>query len=581
MSDITTHLLLPYILASQAQKHVTHNEALRLLDAMVQLSVLDRDLTAPPVSPADGDRHLVASGATGIWAGWDLNVAFWIDGVWMRLVPRPGWLAWIADEAVFVVWNGTSWEPVGGSSGGTSFAASAFELHDDADPTKIAQFHLSGISTGTTRTFTLPNTSSELAILAGTQTFTGDKAFSGALTASGAIATIGTAAGTATYGLGTGATTTGLTKTLNLGTGGDSGSTTVVNIGSDNPGAGGTTVINTPTVTFANAVTEVGMPQANLTAQLLGLGGAMADSYNRLSVNTPAVLLNNAGAGIEATVNKAAPANDAAFAFKTGFSARALFGLLGSDDVTLKVSPDGTSYFDALIADRATGRISFPAGVALSGLAADPASPADGWLWHNAATGQLRTRVGGMTRILADQDVPWLTPVTGDYALSTTGAGGAATGTLAGAANRMDIFPFIPRDDLTLDRLAVNVTTLIAGALGKIVVYSADATGRPASLLLETADLDFSTAGVKSATVALTLRRGITLWLGIRHSSTPTLSAWASTATPDLNGGSPVTTARKVLRRTLAYATAAPVSWSYLASETNAGPGTAIWMRAA
>ena len=59
MSDITTHLLLPYILASQAQKHVTHNEALRLLDAMVQLSVLDRDLTSPPASPADGDRHIV------------------------------------------------------------------------------------------------------------------------------------------------------------------------------------------------------------------------------------------------------------------------------------------------------------------------------------------------------------------------------------------------------------------------------------------------------------------------------------------------------------------------------------------
>ena len=580
MSDITTHLLLPYILASQAQKHVTHNEALRLLDAMVQLSVLDRDLAAPPASPADGDRHIVASGATGLWAGWDLNVAFWIDGTWMRLVPRSGWLAWIADEAAFVVWNGSAWVQVGGA-GGTSFAASAFEIHDDADPTKIAQFQLSGIGTGTTRTFTLPNTSSELAILAGSQTFTGDKTFSGALTMSGATATIGTATGTATYGLGTGATTTGLTKTLNLGTGGDAGSTTVVNIGSTTPGSGGTTVVNTPTVTFANAVAQVGMPQANLTAQLLGLGGATADSTNRLSINTPAVLLNNAGAGIEATVNKAAPANDAAFAFKTGFSARALFGLLGSDDITLKVSPDGGSYFDALIADRATGRISFPAGVALAGLAADPASPADGWLWHNATTGQLRVRIGGMTRILADQDVPWLTPVAGDYALSTTGAGGAATGTLAGAANRMDIFPFIPRDDLTLDRLAVNVTTLIAGALGKIVVYSSDATGRPASLLLETADLDFSTAGVKPATVALTLRRGVTCWLGIRHSSTATLSAWASAATPDLNGGTPVTSARKVLRRTLAYATPAPASWGYLASETSAGPGTAIWLRAA
>ena len=89
MSDITTHLLLPYILASQAQKHVTHNEALRLLDAMVQLSVLDRTRTAPPASPTDGDRHIVASGATGLWVGWDLNVAFWVDGVWMRLVPRP------------------------------------------------------------------------------------------------------------------------------------------------------------------------------------------------------------------------------------------------------------------------------------------------------------------------------------------------------------------------------------------------------------------------------------------------------------------------------------------------------------
>ena len=51
MSDTTTHLGLPYLLAAQAQKHVTHNEALRLLDAMVQLSVLDRTRTAPPASP--------------------------------------------------------------------------------------------------------------------------------------------------------------------------------------------------------------------------------------------------------------------------------------------------------------------------------------------------------------------------------------------------------------------------------------------------------------------------------------------------------------------------------------------------
>ena len=392
MSDITTHLLLPYILASQAQKHVTHNEALRLLDAMVQLSVLDRTRTAPPASPADGDRHIVASGATGLWAGWDLNVAFWVDGVWMRLVPRPGWLAWIANEAAFAVWNGTTWDPVGEP---VDVSDAVFSLVNDADPTKKALFSLSGISTGTTRTFTLPNTSSELAILAGTQTFTGNKTFSGTLTASGTVtvsaaaALIGTATITATYGMGTGVTTTGVTKTLNLGTGGASGSTTVVNIGSATAGAGGTTVVNTPSVTFANAVTQVGMPQANLTAQLLGLGGATADSYNRLSMNTPAVLLNNAGAGIEATVNKAAAGNDAAFAFKTGFSARALIGLLGNDDFSFKVSPDGSAFYEAIRIDPSSGQVELPQPTILPGLSAAPSPPPAG-----KASVYARTRAG-------------------------------------------------------------------------------------------------------------------------------------------------------------------------------------------
>ena len=109
MSDTTTHLLLPYILAAQAQKHVTHNEALRLLDGLVQLSVLDRDLTAPPGSPADGDRYIVASGATGDWAGWDLNVALFADGAWLRLPPRTGWRAWIEDEDVLLVYDRSDW----------------------------------------------------------------------------------------------------------------------------------------------------------------------------------------------------------------------------------------------------------------------------------------------------------------------------------------------------------------------------------------------------------------------------------------------------------------------------------------
>jgi hypothetical protein len=109
MSDTTTNLLLPYILAAQAQKHVTHNESLRLLDGLVQLSVLDRDLTAPPGSPADGDRYIVGSGATGDWAGWDLNVALFTDGAWFRLPPRAGWRAWVEDEGLLLVYDGSGW----------------------------------------------------------------------------------------------------------------------------------------------------------------------------------------------------------------------------------------------------------------------------------------------------------------------------------------------------------------------------------------------------------------------------------------------------------------------------------------
>lgn len=74
-----------------------------------RLSVLDRDLTAPPGSPADGDRYIVASGATGEWSGWDLNVALWTDGAWLRLPPRIGWRAWVEDEGLLLVYDGAGW----------------------------------------------------------------------------------------------------------------------------------------------------------------------------------------------------------------------------------------------------------------------------------------------------------------------------------------------------------------------------------------------------------------------------------------------------------------------------------------
>jgi hypothetical protein len=110
--DATANLNLPFIVAAQAQKHVTHNEALRALDAIVQLMVLDKDLGAPPGAPAEGDRYIVAAGATGAWATHDGRIAAWQDGAWSFYTPQEGWLVWIADEDKLYAWTSTAWAPL-------------------------------------------------------------------------------------------------------------------------------------------------------------------------------------------------------------------------------------------------------------------------------------------------------------------------------------------------------------------------------------------------------------------------------------------------------------------------------------
>ncbi len=117
MAD-TPNLGLPYIMAAQAQKHVTHNEAIRALDALVHLAVIDRDRTTPPASPGEGDRHIVGAGGTGAWSGHDLEVAAFQDGGWAYFAPRTGWRAWIIEENALRTWNGDAWVVTGGGNGG-------------------------------------------------------------------------------------------------------------------------------------------------------------------------------------------------------------------------------------------------------------------------------------------------------------------------------------------------------------------------------------------------------------------------------------------------------------------------------
>jgi hypothetical protein len=133
--SITPNLGLPYLEAGQAQKHVTHNEALRALDTLVQLAVLDRDLAAPPASPAEGQRWIVKAGATDAWAGRDNRIAAWQDGAWQFRAPAVGWVAYVVDEEILVAWDGASWSEVSGGAGG------------GGDPAELQNMTLLGVGT--------------------------------------------------------------------------------------------------------------------------------------------------------------------------------------------------------------------------------------------------------------------------------------------------------------------------------------------------------------------------------------------------------------------------------------------------
>ncbi|NDW01323.1 DUF2793 domain-containing protein [Salipiger sp. PrR002] len=111
MSELSANLSLPFLAPAQAQKHVTHNEALTLLDAVVQLAVLSRSMAAPPAAPETGARYILPAGASGGWAGLEAGaLALWDGTAWRVFGPGAGWRVFVLDEAVELVWRGGDWQ---------------------------------------------------------------------------------------------------------------------------------------------------------------------------------------------------------------------------------------------------------------------------------------------------------------------------------------------------------------------------------------------------------------------------------------------------------------------------------------
>jgi hypothetical protein len=188
----TANLVLPYLAVGQAQKHVTVNESLRKLDAIIQLSVVSATTSAEPSTPTDGEVYIVPSGKSG--AHWSTfangSLGYYRDGAWTEITPREGWLAFVRDTDQLLAYTGSAWslfapgklitvsatdKVLGRSTSGAGAAeeiactAAGRALIDDADA--AAQRATLGLGTAAL------SADSTLMHLAGTETVTGAKTF--------------------------------------------------------------------------------------------------------------------------------------------------------------------------------------------------------------------------------------------------------------------------------------------------------------------------------------------------------------------------------------------------------------------
>ena len=107
--DETARLGLPLLQPAQAQKHVTMNEALLLLDGMVQLVLLGVNVDTPPGLPTEGDCYGIGPAPVSAWSGQAGMIALFVSGGWVFVTPKTGFRAWVATDDAQALFDGSNW----------------------------------------------------------------------------------------------------------------------------------------------------------------------------------------------------------------------------------------------------------------------------------------------------------------------------------------------------------------------------------------------------------------------------------------------------------------------------------------
>lgn len=156
-----------------------------------------------------------------------------------------------------------------------------------------------------------------------------------------------------------------------------------------------------------------------------------------------------------------------------------------------------------------------------------------------------------------------------------------SSATLAGAANRLDVAPFVSPRSLTIDQIGVAVSTLAVGSSIRVVIYSNSSAGWPNTLLYQSANIATTSAGYQSVAASFTFQAGVVYWVGVHHSSTATLRAIAIGSSPSLGlSGSNGTTYFTLLRQTVAFGSA-PATWTFATGQLTNSAVSSIRFRSA